>query len=221
VSKSAVFLNSIFARVYSHIGTSTRQLTSPSKATSDKPRLGLGLEAYRLGLGPEAYRLGLGAYGLGVGLDVGLGVGLGLGLASQLLSRFNVSFCMVTAASFPFELPSVISTFNRFEISLGAIQLAVYDDPLDDFVCSDAVTHDAELHGELSPLTTPAVACRNAPVPSPDSVSVTVVLALYDATAGVDTIAVVDVCTVMPMMLERWETSLPVAPLEVRVVRSH
>ena len=132
-----------------------------------------------------------------------------------------MSFCMVTAASFPFELPSVISTFNRFEISLGAIQLAVYDDPLDDFVCSDAVTHDAELHGELSPLTTPAVACRNAPVPSPDSVSVTVVLALYDATAGVDTIAVVDVCTVMPMMLERWETSLPVAPLEVRVVRSH
>ena len=118
MSKSAVFLNSIFARVYSHIGTSTRQLTSPSKATSDKPRLGLGLEAYRLGLG-------LGAYGLGVGLDVGLGVGLGLGLASQLLSRFNVSFCMVTAASFPFELPSVISTFNRFEISLGAIQLAV------------------------------------------------------------------------------------------------
>ena len=116
MSKSAVFLNSIFARVYSHIGTSTRQLTSPSKATSDKPRLGLG---------PEAYGLGLGAYGLGVGLDVGLGVGLGLGLASQLLSRFNVSFCMVTAASFPFELPSVISTFNRFEISLGAIQLAV------------------------------------------------------------------------------------------------
>ena len=159
--------------------------------------------------------------GLDVGLDVGLGVGLGLGLASQLLSRFNVSFCMVTATSFPFELPSVISTFNRFEISLGAIQLAVYDDPLDDFVCSDAVTHDAELHGELSPLTTPAVACRNAPVPSPDSVTVTVVLALYDATAGVDTIAVVDVCTVMPMMLERWETSLPVAPLEVRVVRSH
>ena len=128
---------------------------------------------------------------------------------------------MVTAASFPFELPSVISTFNRFEISLGAIQLAVYDDPLDDFVCSDAATHGAELHGELSPLTVPAVACRNAPVPSPDSVSVTVVLALYEATAGADTIAVVDVCTVMPMMLERWETSLPVAPLEVRVVRSH
>ena len=112
----------------SHIGTNTRQLTSPSEATSDKPRLGLGLEAYRLGLGPEAYGLGLGAYGLGVGLDVGLdvglGVGLGLGLASQLLSRFNVSFCMVTAASFPFELPSVISTFNIFETSLGAIQLA-------------------------------------------------------------------------------------------------
>ena len=92
----------------SHIGTSTRQLTSPSEATSDKPRLGLG---------PEAYVLGLGAYGLGVGL--------GVGLASQLLSRFNVSFCMVTSASFPFELPSVISTFNRFETSLGAIQLAM------------------------------------------------------------------------------------------------
>ncbi len=88
-------------------------------------------------------------------------------------------------------------------------------------MCSDAATHGAELHGELSPLTVPAVACRNAPVPSPDSVSVTVVLALYEATAGADTIAVVDVCTVMPMMLERWATSLPVAPLEVRVVRSH
>ena len=99
----------------SHIGTSTRQLTSPSEATSDKPRLGLGLEAYRLGLGPEPYVLGLGAFGLGVAL--------GVGLASQLLSRFNVSFCMVTSA-FPFELPSVISTFNIFETSLGAIQLA-------------------------------------------------------------------------------------------------
>ena len=91
----------------SHIGTSTRQLTSPSEATSDKPRLGLG---------PEAYVLGLGAYGPGVGL--------GVGLASQLLSRFNVSLCMVTSA-FPLELPSAISTFNRFETSLGAIQLAM------------------------------------------------------------------------------------------------
>ena len=52
--------------------------------------------------------------------------------------------------------------------------------------------HDAELHGELSPLTIPAVAMQERPrTDRPDSVSVTVVLALYDATAGVDTIAVV------------------------------
>ena len=62
---------------------------------------------------------------LGFGKFTSLNVFNAQALASQLLSRFNVSFCMVTSASFPFELTSVIPTFNRFETSLGAIHLAM------------------------------------------------------------------------------------------------